>query len=528
MNRSGPSRCLLPATAVLALLAASAHAGAAGLVASATSPTVYRSSPSSSTTSTTSTISREASADAPLASTTDPATAQGEWSATADTAEAAEADTGSSSGAGDAATATALAPEPDPLDAALAADILANPAYSPATKEILLDQLASDYADFEVLGGLEAGMVSHGPLTRTRRATAGLVATPPLRLTAVRLDSPYSGNEQVQQCGPLAPCPLPLDYDVPVLQVVLEWSFADTDVAEAFWMYFLQGPGETRIVLRLDGRELAEADEGTPGSWQLAGDDYTLRVTGMDCAPNASFGTCLQVVIPQHEWFPGPPPWPDWKIEVEVWEEQAVDSLRLAFDRFGNPVVVRSELVLRSTSTGLVAPKPSLKSYFAATLGKTIQSDRCTSCHALDSPTAIADQHRGFPVYEGDVVLVPSIVTPGASIFSCQNCHDGLIPDHFAETRWATPPASMGIDWGRIIDEHPETWAREVCDRIVTNLPSHAARVEHFHEDGRLFWAVEDGRVPFGSPLERALPQDYDLFIERFDVWNDAGARCPD
>ena len=63
---------------------------------------------------------------------------------------------------------------------------------------------------------------------------------------------------------------------------------------------------------------------------------------------------------------------------------------------------------------------------------------------------------------------------------------------------------------------------------MVTHLPTHALREQHFHEDARLFWAVEKGELPLGySSLPTASPASYTQFIDRFDTWNDSNAPCP-
>ena len=78
-----------------------------------------------------------------------------------------------------------------------------------------------------------------------------------------------------------------------------------------------------------------------------------------------------------------------------------------------------------------------------------------------------------------------------------------------------------------IIAADTTNWPRNICNRMVASMPNPETREKHFHEDARLFWAVESGRVP-GGQKPTAQPQDYDTLIDRFDEWNEAGAPCPD
>ena len=88
----------------------------------------------------------------------------------------------------------------------------------------------------------------------------------------------------------------------------------------------------------------------------------------------------------------------------------------------------------------------------------------------------------------------------------------------------------MGINWGEIINADVDGSMRNLCNRVVENLPSHSAREHHFHEDARLFWAVASGKAPPPSSKElgTAAPHVYPLFLRHFDTWNDAGAPCPE
>lgn len=66
----------------------------------------------------------------------------------------------------------------------------------------------------------------------------------------------------------------------------------------------------------------------------------------------------------------------------------------------------------------------------------------------------------------------------------------------------------------------------QICARVISNLPTYALRRQHFHGDGRLFWAIEKPFI-FSQSLDPAPPNDFDEFLRRVDLWNAFGARCP-
>lgn len=189
----------------------------------------------------------------------------------------------------------------------------------------------------------------------------------------------------------------------------------------------------------------------------------------------------------------------------------------------------RDDFVVTST---IQAPA-YVDSFWLETIGQTVSSERCTSCHAMDTAAKIHDHHGGI---EGEVVLVASALNASQQIYSCQNCHacgpekcSGGSLGEFGENRWATPTQVQDINWAALINANPATWPAVVCQRMKTYLTTPQARAQHFHEDFRLFWAVADGTVVGhgGGQLQTAPPHSYSAFIDRFDRWNDNGAPCP-
>jgi hypothetical protein len=183
-----------------------------------------------------------------------------------------------------------------------------------------------------------------------------------------------------------------------------------------------------------------------------------------------------------------------------------------------------------SESVDAVVPNPNLESFWANTIGITLLSERCTTCHSLDTQAELDLRHAGI---NGSAFPIASLLVLGESVLHCANCHEAQLPylqpgGGFNEHIWATPTPQLDIDWAQIMDDYPTTWPTEICNRMVTHLPTHMKREKHFHEDARLFWAVEKGELPLGQPnLPTAAPNNYADFVDRFDTWNDSGAPCP-
>lgn len=422
------------------------------------------------------------------------------------------------------------------LTDALALDVMTNPAYPDSTKAILLEQIADDFRRYDEVGRRVAKRVrAPGGLRRTsagkmqigvaRDHDLGFLAPQDLALRAISLLDPYTRDLGEQLCGAVGtPCPLPLEWNVSVPLVELTWHFTD-EAARIAYRDAALGVADTGLRVLKNG-VLQNRGERESSGWGVSG-DYYAYYEGEDCGPSLA-APCLRVVFARGAWFDTAPPWADWSISVEAWSVEPLDQLTIEFDRFGNPIVITEGWQQQQAATATVTAPATVKDFFTATIGASVMSARCTTCHALDTRQKIADQHGGL-VTPSDVFLDDSIVTAGALINTCESCHVvGATHLHtFDEERWATPTPAQDIDWGSIIASAGADWAREVCQRIVGHLTTPQARAHHFHEDARLHWAVADGRTPFGEQKTRAQPQDYYLFLKHFDAWNDAGARCP-
>lgn len=386
---------------------------------------------------------------------------------------------------------------------ALELDVRANDAYYATTKEVLAEQIQSGFSEFDhpgrkkpVFGGqpISIGGISLG---------GG-----PLRLAHVEVEDPYTGDPARQTCPQFGRCELPLDYNVSTPAVKLVWSFQNATVKNRFLDY-INETGSRKLRVSVSGEQLKR--KAVTGIASKNFDYLAYYGTGKHCISAMSQG-CLVMVVVRDAWFDGSAPWSDWNVQVE--------GMRVDATRFGT-IAFTEQSAART-----VTPQARVLDFFAATIGKSTMSSRCTTCHDMDTPANI-DARHGFSV---GAELAPSIVNDDEEVHhggACQSCHGSAMPDDFHETRWATPTVEQDIRWSQIINQNLSSWPKEICNRVVSNLDTAAAREEHFHEDARLFWAITDGSTPDDNELTTAHPKDYDLFIQRFDAWNDAGAPCP-
>jgi CSLREA domain-containing protein len=227
-----------------------------------------------------------------------------------------------------------------------------------------------------------------------------------------------------------------------------------------------------------------------------------------------------------------------WTFEFDVDQLVPIEPTPV-LDKFGNLVFVTQGWKSLWTVTTTVTPNPTnATTWFDAALAATFESERCQSCHALKTVQALFQHHVQYIDWWTDlasfqssqaVALEPSAYVPGGHVITCLHCHHSTIPfadgdgDPFHETAWKTPAADLDIDWS-------QKTPAQVCQRVIANLPTQALRHEHFHEDARLFWAIQapESPPPVGSlVLEAALPKSWDIFLNRVDVWNAFGAPCP-
>ncbi len=390
-------------------------------------------------------------------------------------------------------------------------DVAENPAYTPEARDILIEQADGGFEDFVTTNPIQT-QIGNWPLEAFEP-----LPNAPLALERIFLVDSYDGGIVESTCPPAAPCEFPDEWDIKAFRVYTVWrASSPSDIAD-LERHFLAQDGRG-VRMWLEGQELSQAFGGTfsPGDFHA----YVPPSTDQ-----------LVIVFRPHAWYPAAPPWPVWNIYFQLTEENGLPLIDL--DRWGNPIVVGHVANPTSHRSATVVPKPVLRSFWTATIGESVSSSRCTGCHTMDTPEKIRERHGGL--IDGlAIVTEPSILVPGKSVYTCSNCHEGYFDylgesSSFAEGKWATPTQELDINWAQIINDHPLSWPHRICDRMVTNMPTHELRHEHFHEDARLFWAVEKGELPDPNlpPLPTAPPHDHDEFVRRFDVWNDSGAHCP-
>jgi hypothetical protein len=227
------------------------------------------------------------------------------------------------------------------------------------------------------------------------------------------------------------------------------------------------------------------------------------------CTPGIEDLECMGVTINEAAWYPPAAPWPTWRVRVELRDD---DPRSEEFECLHH-----------------IQPVEQLKSFWLYTIGESVSSARCTTCHGMDTEQLIELRHGALYSYV-EVQPIPSALHPATQSINggnCGNCHF-LPAGQFHENRWATPTPGQNIDWGEIIIANFVNWPYAVCERMVTNLPTPELRAQHFHEDARLFWAVGSGELPLGrGTLPTAPPHDFFTFTTQFDRWNKYGAPCP-
>jgi len=461
---------------------------------------------------------------------------------------------------------------------ALQRDIATNPGYGKRTKRILNRQLATDFSRFTRQNGDACDATRNSDLDPhipddpdacdpLDPDDPSLLLTP-LSLFEIRVpESKHPellghGPVHVQDCNsllhptptvqgpsteavavhrPLAPgpCQLPEQWDVPGRFVELAFelrpypasslSLEDLQAYVSSNSDFPLADGKFMTV-SLSGEDLTQggsiyADTGTFYAFVMPCFSAPVDLGNPILPP-----TCLVIKIGADTWYPGPHPWPNWKITINL-----IDQISASTPALGPQLIT---IVRHSISYSIVPPE-QVKSYWTASIGKSVLHRNCSTCHTMDTPALINEQHGSDVWYNSGGFMVPSALNESQELHHCSNCHEGFewhqpgftpapgMPP-FTERRWATPTHEQDINWIEIVQDNPTTWPSEICNRMTSSLDSHELREEHFHGDSRLFWAVAKGELPSGELVGKAPPGDYLQFINEIDEWNDWGAPCPD
>lgn len=394
-------------------------------------------------------------------------------------------------------------------------DIQRNPLYTDVTKKILQRQIKDGFSDFD----------SPNPFTPPSPDT--VPAEEPFSFIEISMPGPFGGG-LTKDCSAPGSCVFPNPYDTKEQFVQLLFVLNTLTVSQVGEYIDLQNPFKYLSVL-MNGFELAQgAFSNSPNSdyWVFTTPNCTQVPVGPPPFVFFVDAPCLVISFNKDAWYSVAPPWAAWSIHVEL----------------GSQILsgIPPDIILVKTkhheSSATVVPPANLKSYWAATLGLSVSSTGCTMCHSMDTVANILAQTTNHPAGGAQApMLIQSIVNPSQDVYHCDNCHENFLPNigqsassDFDEFIWATPTEAMGIDWAEIINNNPNTWPSIICNKMTTNLPTHADREKHFHEDVRLNWAVAHGNLPLGNlPVDKAPPKNYGLFIQFFDKWNDSGAPCP-
>ena len=328
------------------------------------------------------------------------------------------------------------------------ADLRENPDLSIAAKAAIRRQIQDDFSEFRLTYERDqpvieppCGRVDPQPITLIRVTAQGLL------------------REATTDCSGGNICAFPNDYDVGGSGPTLIYRL-DTFSAATILRYRNGEDGKSMHVFVND----VEIPLGTLAFVNLVGCDPSSGIPA-----NSDLADCMAVTINEAAWYPPSAPWPTWHVRVELQDDDP-----------------RSE---EFQCVHHIQPAEKLKSFWLYTIGESVASARCTTCHGMDTEQLILLRHNGLDV---EVERIPSALHPATQFINggnCGNCHF-LPSQYFAESRWATPTAEQNIDWGKIIVANFVNWPYAVCETMVTNLPTPELRAKHFHEDARLFWAV--------------------------------------
>jgi hypothetical protein len=339
--------------------------------------------------------------------------------------------------------------------------------------------------------------------------------------------SSLSNLLNVRTCeGTSAPCFWPTAYDLLPFSTQLLWQSAVLTQQE---MEDIVQEDGYQLFLRVNGHLLY----GGPPSGTQGVDPLVLQLQGYAAAtvpgePCPPGHVCLSTNVLARKVLANIPQ--PWTFELKVMKLTELQfPIVVGIDEFGNPILATHQSELYAQAARTVQPNPQTggQHWFSETLLDTFHHPRCADCHGFGNFDAIA-AHHGYSntqsfVNGTDLHLEPSAYVPGGHVMACVSCH--IVPsvdnhgNPFHELEWIAPYFDLDIDWS-------QKNAAQICARVKQNLPTKELRHEHFHGDGRLFWAIENPITPAGT-LPAAPPQDFDDFLRRVDMWNQFGAPCP-
>lgn len=401
--------------------------------------------------------------------------------------------------------------------------------YAEEGRDLLSETIDQYTGDDLVISGspidIEVAPAEEGPVELTPFFFGGLAAFGPMARSTV--DAMYSNGDtwldvlQTNfQCTSIASiCTWPVGWDFFPFSVELIWKSSTLTQQQLEDIVLENG---YLLHLTVNGQVLEKGPQWG-GQTSLQQGYYAVTLPGG--VGNCPQGyRCIATSVRGRQKLSNIPlPWTfEFKVEELVYHNPPVLKLdgngNLKFYSYTRELFSKvSRVVLPNATNGL--------SWFNEALMPTFKSDRCMDCHMFGTEQALIQHHLLNNAYLGFVNLEPSAYDPGGHVMTCgDGCH--VVPktdshgDPFHEVAWKAPYFDLDIDW------YVKN-AVEICGRVKANLPTQTLRHEHFHEDARLFWAIEAPYV-MNQPLPpRAEPQTFDEFLFRVDLWNNLGARCP-
>ncbi len=282
------------------------------------------------------------------------------------------------------------------------------------------------------------------------------------------------------------------------------------------------------LELRLNGVLLKQKQSETTGEGDFFTKEYRNSNTNMpSLCPRTN--TCLQTTILRRGWRSATAP---WTVEVSYWKHglkaEALGGSAIRLPGSDEPLVrPKSSQSPKTKIVGAIYPNQTAgQSYFTNIIYPIFKHERCTSCHALGSKSALVDRHHGL-LDAGIIQEIPGRI--GMNLGCGGGCHV-YIPEatqpvpgvEFHDSEWKTPRFDIGIDWrGKS--------AKYICQKVTSSLPTAQIRNEHFFHDSRIAWAVHSGALPppVGGKLSTAPPGDYYKFERLIGGWIWSGAPCP-
>ena len=285
------------------------------------------------------------------------------------------------------------------------------------------------------------------------------------------------------------------------------WDYIPYETA-IVWRSLTLSPAEIQAIVEEDGYVINLVVNGTrfalggPDAEGPARDYYaaaldpaTAHPKGPVCTPGYQ---CIVTTIRRERLKPIPQP---WRIQFEVERLYELDPPVIEFDPDSGES--RSWVQARerfSSDTVTISPNETYgQSFFVEAISPSFKSDRCMDCHGFGTAEALA-LHHGWAgtgqvenfIADTDLRLEPSAYVDGAHVITCNNCHNVPETDdnghQFEETEWKAPYWDLDVDW-RVKSR------AAICRRVLENLPTHEIRHQHFVEDARLYWAIEEPRV---------------------------------